>query len=229
MNQDKIKEFIKTSRIKSNLSQEKFGQKYGVTYQAVSKWETGKNLPDISILRKICEDYNKDINELLSNNIKKRRKYFFFTIGIIIILVSLCLYMCFKEKKDDFEFKQIVTSCEEFDLFGSMAFNNNKTSIYISNITYCGVDKEMVYDKISCTLYENEKDNKKVIDSYEVNNNITLEEFLKNVSFNIDEYSNNCQKYYQNGLILEIEATSNNKTITYNIPLEFKENCVYPS
>ena len=41
MNQDKIGKFIKEARIKDKLSQEKFGEKYGVTYQAVSKWENG--------------------------------------------------------------------------------------------------------------------------------------------------------------------------------------------
>ena len=41
MNQEKIAKFIKDVRLKSNLSQEKFGEKYGVTYQAVSKWERG--------------------------------------------------------------------------------------------------------------------------------------------------------------------------------------------
>ena len=68
MDQDKIGKFIKEVRIKDKLSQEKFGEKYGVTYQAVSKWENGKNLPDISILKEICKDYNKDINELLNDN-----------------------------------------------------------------------------------------------------------------------------------------------------------------
>ena len=61
MNQEKISAFIKKVRAKDKLSQEKFGEKYGVTYQAVSKWENGKNIPDIAILKEICNDYNVDI------------------------------------------------------------------------------------------------------------------------------------------------------------------------
>lgn len=41
MDQEKIGKFIKDIRLKENLSQQKFAQKYNVTYQAVSKWENG--------------------------------------------------------------------------------------------------------------------------------------------------------------------------------------------
>lgn len=41
MNQEKIGKFIKEIRTKEGLSQKQFALKYGVTYQAVSKWETG--------------------------------------------------------------------------------------------------------------------------------------------------------------------------------------------
>ena len=78
MDQERIGKLIKKVRNKANLSQEKFGEKYGVTYQAVSKWENGKNLPDISILSAICKDYNLDINEFLNNSKKKRK------IGLLI-------------------------------------------------------------------------------------------------------------------------------------------------
>ncbi len=41
MDIEKIGQRIKEIRLKEGLSQQKFAQKYGVTYQAVSKWETG--------------------------------------------------------------------------------------------------------------------------------------------------------------------------------------------
>ena len=58
MNPDKIAKIIKDIRVKNNLSQQKFADKYGVTYQAVSKWENAKSIPDLAILTKICNDYN---------------------------------------------------------------------------------------------------------------------------------------------------------------------------
>ena len=69
MDQNKIGNLIKELRKKDNLTQEKFAEKYGVTYQAVSKWENGKNIPDISLLKQICDDYNIDINDLLDGNL----------------------------------------------------------------------------------------------------------------------------------------------------------------
>ena len=57
MDQEKIGKFIKEIRTKEKLSQQKFALKYGVTYQAVSKWENGKNIPDISILKEMCREY----------------------------------------------------------------------------------------------------------------------------------------------------------------------------
>ena len=57
MNQEKVGELIKNLRKKANLTQSEFAEKYGVSYQAVSKWENGKNIPDIQLLKQICSDY----------------------------------------------------------------------------------------------------------------------------------------------------------------------------
>ena len=56
MDQEKIGKLIKEIRTSQKLSQQKFAEKYGVTYQAVSKWENGKNMPDITILKQICSE-----------------------------------------------------------------------------------------------------------------------------------------------------------------------------
>ena len=58
MDQERIGKTIKELRTKNNLSQKEFADKYNVTYQAVSKWENGKNIPDLSILKRICSDNN---------------------------------------------------------------------------------------------------------------------------------------------------------------------------
>lgn len=47
MDQEKFGKFIKQIRKDHNLTQKQLAEKYNVTYQAVSKWETGKNMPDI--------------------------------------------------------------------------------------------------------------------------------------------------------------------------------------
>ena len=46
-------------------------EELGVTYQAVSKWENGKNIPDIEILKLICDKYNVNIEDIIGT--KKKR------------------------------------------------------------------------------------------------------------------------------------------------------------
>ena len=70
----RIGNLIKELRIKSNLTQNEFANKYGVTYQAVSKWENGKNIPDISVLKLICEDYNSSLDSILDGKVNKNKK-----------------------------------------------------------------------------------------------------------------------------------------------------------
>ena len=73
MDQDKIGNFIKKIRTEQNLTQKDLADRLGVTYQAVSKWENGKNVPDIAILKKITEEFNVNIDEIL-NGEKNEKK-----------------------------------------------------------------------------------------------------------------------------------------------------------
>ena len=77
MDSEKIGNLIKDIRNKNNLTQKEFADKYNVTYQAVSKWENGKNLPDITLLHQICRDFNINFSELVGevNNKKKLLEY----------------------------------------------------------------------------------------------------------------------------------------------------------
>ena len=223
MNQEHISKLIKEIRKKNGLTQQEFANKYNVTYQAVSKWENGKNIPDISILKQICDDYNIDMNNLLEIKKNKINKTMIISILIICLLV-LSLFIIFNHKSDDFSFKALSTTCDDFNLFGSIAYSNSKTSIYISNITYCGENNNETYKKINCTLYEDDGDVKTKIDSYNYDGAITLEEFLKKVSFSVDHSSKSCKMYLKNHLNLEIEAkTLDNKDVFYKIPLTLED------
>ena len=73
MNQEKIGKFILKLRMDNNLSQAKFADKIGVTYQAVSKWENGRGIPDIEMLKKISEVFDVDIDEIINGEKKKQK------------------------------------------------------------------------------------------------------------------------------------------------------------
>ncbi len=229
MNQEKISKFIKSIRKKENLNQQKFAEKYNVTYQAVSKWENAKNIPDIAILKQMCDEYNMNLDDFLEAKLPKNRIKFKIVVPIFIIIVGVIIAtFILINKNDNFEFKTISTSCNNFSLFGSIAYNKNKTSIHISNITYCGGEDNNTYQKIECILYEVDGKLKKEISKYNYSDKklITLEEFLENVIFNVDHYENTCKIYKENTLHLEIEATTkDNNIIAYKIPLTLKDNC----
>ncbi len=233
MNQELIGKTIKEIRKKENLSQQKFAEKYGVTYQAVSKWENGKNIPDITILKAICNDYNLDLNNFLEAKIQPNKKNTKYIIPIIIfflilLIIILCIIFYLNNKKD-FEFKTLSSSCSKFELYGSIAYNDSKSSIYISNITYCGGDDKANYQEIECTLYETSDKTKTEISklNYLGKEPITLEEYLNDIKFNVDNYDKTCKIYKENSLHLEINAIDvNGKTTTYKIPLTLEENCI---
>ncbi len=224
MNQEKFGKLIKDIRKKHNLTQKDLADKYNVTYQAVSKWENGINLPDISLIKKICEDYDIDINNVLDVKNKKNNKILYIIILLVIILGILLVIKL--NSNNDFEFKTLSTNCGDFKITGSISYNKNKSAIYISNIDYCGGDDNEIYKEITCTLYEKNNDTSKVISSCEVNKNIKLEDYLKNVNISVDNYVKDCKEYSENSLYLEINALNkNNKTINYRIPVILNDTC----
>lgn len=65
MNQIKIGQFISALRKDRNMTQLELANKLGVTDRAVSKWENGRGLPDISLIIPLCEELSVSVNELL--------------------------------------------------------------------------------------------------------------------------------------------------------------------
>lgn len=224
MDEDKVSKLIKESRKKLNLTQEKFAQKYNVTPQAVSKWENGKNLPDITTLKQICKDSNTSIDGLLLG--KKNNHIIIITIFTLIILGFLTTIIITAKKNSSFEFKVVESNCENFKTFGNLAYDKKTSHLHLSGISYCGTNVKIKYNKITCTLYETEDKTNKELEKITYNKMpITLEEFLSTAEFNLDNFSQNCQKYKENSLYLEINASNEAKEDIYKIPLVIKDNC----
>ncbi len=69
MDQIKIGRFIAQCRKKENLTQMQLAEKLNITDRAVSKWETGKSLPDSAIMLQLCEILKITVNDLLSGEV----------------------------------------------------------------------------------------------------------------------------------------------------------------
>ena len=66
MNQLKIGKFISSCRKEQGMTQADLAEKLGISDRAVSKWETGKSMPDTGIMLELCELLKINVNELLS-------------------------------------------------------------------------------------------------------------------------------------------------------------------
>ena len=66
MNQERIGAFIASLRAEKNLTQKELAGRLGVTDKAVSKWENGRCMPDILLLKPLCRELGITINELLN-------------------------------------------------------------------------------------------------------------------------------------------------------------------
>lgn len=65
MDQKKIGSFIASRRKDNGLTQSQLAEKLGITDKAISKWETGKSMPDLSLFNPLCDLLQITLNELL--------------------------------------------------------------------------------------------------------------------------------------------------------------------
>lgn len=243
MDTEKVGKLIKQIRKDNHLTQKDLALKYNITYQAVSKWENGKNIPDISLLKQICDDFNIDINSLLTGdyttnenkvslkkdkiNLLKKKNFLFLCLFVLLIGVIMAIIIL-KKRSNDFEFKTISSDCSNFTITGSVAYNDIKSAIYIASINYCGGADDNLYKSIECILYEKNGTLENRISQIVIKeeNPKKLEDLLKNVTFNIDNYIYKCKEFQNNGLYVTIKAAdSNNKQVTYSVPLTMNNVC----
>ena len=75
MDQVKIGKFIAERRKNVNLTQAQLAEKLNITDRAVSKWETGKSMPDSSIMLELCDVLEITVNDLLCGEVVRVDNY----------------------------------------------------------------------------------------------------------------------------------------------------------
>ena len=75
MNQEKIGKFILECRKEKKLTQAELAEKLGVTDKSISNWENGRNMPDLSLFKPLCELLDISINDLISGERVSKDKY----------------------------------------------------------------------------------------------------------------------------------------------------------
>ena len=74
MDQLKIGKFIAEVRRQQNMTQLDLANKIGVTDRAVSKWENGRGMPELSLIKPLCDALSISINELFNGERVERDK-----------------------------------------------------------------------------------------------------------------------------------------------------------
>lgn len=152
MNQEIIGKIIKKNRLKLKLTQSELGERLGVTYKTVSRWENGNYMPDISLLIPLCRELNISLNELLDSDtpeeniievakkdINKKKKIIFILELVLLIILLIILFVMGRKIFVDNYYKNIKYDinkiyCEIIDDKVNITFNNYSPFIYTSNI-----------------------------------------------------------------------------------------------
>ena len=189
MNQEKIGKFILKLRKEKKMTQQELADKLNVTDRAVSHWENGRSIPDVSLFKTICEVFDISVNELITgeklskekliiqsdeniiNTLKDSKKnknkfqkiIIILIIGIIVLLIAVLLGFKNKYPKIDLFNFTIQQADPERPYKLEKQLTIDKRSVY-----YYGLDFAVFCEK-------NEK-------CYQVNkalkhNQITLKEF----------------------------------------------------
>ena len=73
MDQKKIGQFLKTLRKEKNITQEVLAETLNVSSRTISRWETGNNMPDISLLIELSQFYQVSISEIIDGERKSEK------------------------------------------------------------------------------------------------------------------------------------------------------------
>lgn len=73
MNQQVTGKFIAQKRKEKNLTQEQLAEKLGVSNKTISKWETGKCMPDYAVVKKLCDELEITVAELMDGETAQER------------------------------------------------------------------------------------------------------------------------------------------------------------
>lgn len=231
MNQEKIGKFILDLRKQNKMTQKELADKLNVTAQAVSKWENGRGIPDIEILQKISTEFNVNIESILNgekNKTKMPIKYILIIL-LVIILLGVAIYLLLNSS--DYNFTDIKSTSNNFNVNGVAAYSSDKNSIYISKIEYLDGDEEEKYVGMECTLYESHDNLEEKVSQCgslkeEKQTPKTLSELLKETEFKVENFSCTSKNIKNSNLYISINVLdTEGKITTYKVPLVLTGTC----
>ena len=235
MDNKKIGKLIAELRNKNNLTQQDLGDKIGVGFRAVSKWECGQTLPDIENMKELSKIFGITLDELIEGKLNekktkssKRNKVILVISSIVILLLTAItlLTTLFNPKDKVYVYDLSSQDIQNYTITGQMTFTKDNISIVINELKFH--NQEISSAKITNYEYELKFNNDTLVGygyspfvnfSEEKNN---IKEFSKNFKINTTIDSEYKRKdFIKNGLSLKINFIDENNNI---IPQDIKMN-----
>lgn len=170
MNQEKIGKFIAELRKEKNLLQKDLAEKLGVDNRTISRWETGRSMPDLSMFPILSKELGVTVNDLMSGEIVDKKDYqekfeenvinsistvrhnnkvLYYLLIVVIFIIIMCISCCVVVNNVHFslpydEDKMYI----EDSKYGLRFANKNLCTVYRGNIrkvtTSINVENEKV-------------------------------------------------------------------------------------
>lgn len=185
MDSGKIGAYIQLKRKSAGLTQTQLGDMLGITSKAVSKWETGVAIPDVSLFPELTKILNITIEELLQgedNKVippEKKKRNIIIVLSIILSLITIFLIttiIYFKSNYKKVEVYKLESANKDFYVEGSLTSIDDKSYLSITKVEYLGSELEL-FEKISDLEYEMYYNNK-VFYNVPYEKDILLKDFL---------------------------------------------------
>ena len=238
MDNKKIGKLIADLRKKNGLTQQELGDKVGVGFRAVSKWERGITLPDISIINELSDILGISSNELLAgkvtNEIKtkpKISKKLKIVLSIFISIIAIFLLTLIYNYNKTYTYELSSANNDSY-IEGQVIIHKENIKITINKINF--IDKSLLNTEIENYEYRLMSDETLIIGygNNELNTKLenikTIKDFTESFNVNYDgilPFQN--QEFINNNLIFNITFEDKNReTINKTIELKItlKEN-----
>lgn len=237
---EKVGKFIENLRKEKGLTQQDLADILSVSNQAVSKWEGGRNLPDIAIQRVICDTFNITMEELhagerdikkrnKTKKIRKENKIFSIALMCIVpVMVFFVVYFIinFRALKIYYSNSQITN--EENSIRANLLIFKlpRKLIIFINNIYPCNYEVKDS-DLLDLKLYSG---NKKLLNSSMIKNDVfeldalTFDPNNVKLILNIESVTGEKRKFQREVKLVKYTSNDRNDDKYKNKSLKFLSN-----
>lgn len=237
MNQEKIGNFLKKLREEKGWTQEELADKLNVVREAISRWERGKGIPEITSLDNLSKIYNVSIEEILSGecnpkenitlklyeNQNKLKKKLTICILVVLLLIIMFLGYYFISQFRQVKIYDIFAESKNFRITNDVMIKTNDRIVL--NINHIENNNNLKIDKLEL-FYKDNNEEKLILRT--TNEIINITDYIDSSEYfewnNFEQIINNMYiKMYYNNTSETLKLTFQRSYINNNFFLKKKQ------